>query len=111
MPNLVPGYADIAFHIGSLLYDLKQPQAAIGYVKRGLDLDTGHVGEAGQHGYTLLARIYIGENKLTDAKARSEPVDRRQRGHDLREGAAREDRSRRLRSEEGRASKSDASTP
>ena len=36
VPNLVPGYADIAFHIGSLLYDLKQPQAAIGYVKRGL---------------------------------------------------------------------------
>ena len=69
VPNLVPGYADIAFHIGSLLYDLRQPQAAIGYVKRGLDLDTGHVGEAGQHGYTLLARIYIGEDKLTDAKA------------------------------------------
>ncbi len=69
VPNLVPGYADIAFHIGSLLYDLKQPQAAIGYVKRGLELDTGHVGEAGQHGYTLLARIYIGQNKLSDAKA------------------------------------------
>jgi tetratricopeptide (TPR) repeat protein len=68
VPNLVPGYADIEFHIGSLLYDLKQPQAAINYVKRGIDLDTGHVGEAGQHGYTLLAQIYIQQHKLDDAK-------------------------------------------
>jgi Tfp pilus assembly protein PilF len=68
VPNLVPGYADIEFHIGSLLYDLKQPQAAIAYVKRGIDLDTGHVGEAGQHGYTLLAQIYIGQHHLDDAK-------------------------------------------
>lgn len=68
VPNEVPNYADIQFHLGSLLYDLKQPQAAIGYVKRGIVLDTGHVGEAGQHGYTLLARIYIDEHKLDDAK-------------------------------------------
>jgi predicted Zn-dependent protease len=68
VPNLVPGYADIQFHIGSLLYDLKQPQAAVPYVRHGLELDTGHVGEAGQHGYTLLARIYIEEHKLDDAK-------------------------------------------
>ena len=68
VPNEVPNYADIQFHLGSLLYDLKQPQAAIGYVKRGIALDTGHVGEAGQHGYTLLARIYIDEHKLDDAK-------------------------------------------
>jgi len=68
VPNVTPGYADIEFHIGSLLYDLKQPQAAISYVQRGIDLDTGHVGEAGQHGYTLLARIYIDQHKLDDAK-------------------------------------------
>jgi predicted Zn-dependent protease len=68
VPNLVPGYADIQFHIGSLLYDLKQPQAAVAYVQRGIELDTGHVGEAGQHGYTLLARIYIDEQKLSEAK-------------------------------------------
>lgn len=68
VPNLVPGYADIQFHIGSLLYDLKQPQAAVGYVQHGLELDSGHVGEAGQHGYTLLARIYIEQHKLDDAK-------------------------------------------
>jgi tetratricopeptide (TPR) repeat protein len=68
VPNLVPGYADIQFHIGSLLYDLKQPQAAITYVQRGIDLDVDHVGEAGQHGYTLLARIYIEQHKLDDAK-------------------------------------------
>jgi len=68
VPNVVPNYADIEFHIGSLLYDLKQPDAAIGYVKRGLELDGGHVGEAGQHGYTLLARIYIDQHRLDDAK-------------------------------------------
>jgi Tfp pilus assembly protein PilF len=68
VPNVVPQYADIQFHIGSLLYDLKQPEGAIAYVKRGIDLDGGHVGEAGQHGYTLLARIYIDQHKLDDAK-------------------------------------------
>lgn len=68
VPNLAPGYADIQFHIASLLYDLKQPQAAIGYVQHGLDLDSGRVGEAGQHGYTLLARIYIEQHKFEDAK-------------------------------------------
>jgi len=68
VPNLVPTYADIQFHIGSLLYDLKQPDAAIKYLTNGLNLDVGHVGEAGQHGYTLLARIYIDERKLPDAQ-------------------------------------------
>jgi tetratricopeptide (TPR) repeat protein len=68
VPNLVPTYADIQFHIGSLLYDLKQPDAAIKYLTNGLNLDVGHVGEAGQHGYTLLARIYIDERKLTEAQ-------------------------------------------
>ena len=68
VPNLVPGYADIQFHIGSLLYDLKQPDAAIGYLKRGIELDTGHVGEAGLHGYTLIARILIDEHKLSEAQ-------------------------------------------
>ncbi len=68
VPNLVPGYADILFHIGSLLHDLKQPQAAIGYLRRGIDIDTGHVGEAGQHGYTLIARILIDEKKIPDAQ-------------------------------------------
>jgi tetratricopeptide (TPR) repeat protein len=68
VPNLVPTYADIQFHIGSLLYDLRQPEAAIKYLTNGLNLDVGHVGEAGQHGYTLLARIYIDERKLPDAQ-------------------------------------------
>ncbi len=68
VPNLVPAYADIAFHIGSLLHDLKQPDAALKYLATGVDLDTGHVGEAGQHGYTLMARIYIEQHKLEDAK-------------------------------------------
>jgi superkiller protein 3 len=68
VPNLVPTYADIQFHIGSLLYDLKEPDAAIKYLTTGLNLDVGHVGEAGQHGYTLLARIYIDEKKLPEAQ-------------------------------------------
>jgi Tfp pilus assembly protein PilF len=68
VPNLVPGYADIQFHIGSILSDLGEPVAALGYLQRGVALDAGHVGEAGQHGYTLIARIYIDQNKLPDAE-------------------------------------------
>jgi len=66
--NLVPNYADIQFHIGSILYDLKEPALAARYVTTGLQIDTGHVSEAGRFGYTLLARIYIQERKLSDAK-------------------------------------------
>jgi tetratricopeptide (TPR) repeat protein len=68
VPNLVPQYADIEFHIGSLLSDLHEDEAALGYLRRGLALDVDHVGEAGQHGYTLIARIYIDEHRLPDAK-------------------------------------------
>lgn len=68
VPNLVPGYADIQFHIGSLLYDLKQDDAAVAAIRRGLDLDVCHVGEAGQFGYTLIARIYMDEKRCPDAQ-------------------------------------------
>jgi Tfp pilus assembly protein PilF len=68
VPNLVPGYADIEFHIGSILHDLKQPDAAIAALRRGIDLDTSGVGEAGQHGYTLIARIDIEQHKFPDAE-------------------------------------------
>ncbi len=68
VPNLIPAYADIDFHIASMLYDLHQPAAAIVYATRGLELDTGHVGEAGQHGFTLLARIYLDDKQLADAR-------------------------------------------
>jgi tetratricopeptide (TPR) repeat protein len=68
VPNLVPGYADIDFHIASLLHDLGQLPAAIDYATRGLEIDVGHVGEAGQHGYTLLARIYLDERHAADAR-------------------------------------------
>jgi Tfp pilus assembly protein PilF len=67
VPNLVPQYADIAFHIGSLMHDLHQPDAALTYLQKGVALDVDHVGEAGQHGYTLMARILIEQNKLNDA--------------------------------------------
>ncbi|MDQ6825718.1 MAG: hypothetical protein M3Z14_00770 [Candidatus Eremiobacteraeota bacterium] len=66
--NLVPDYADIHFHIGSILYDLKQSREAIRYVTTGLELDTGHVSAAGEYGYTLLGRIFIEEHKLDDAR-------------------------------------------
>jgi tetratricopeptide (TPR) repeat protein len=69
VPNLVPQYADIAFHIGSLLADVHQNDAAIAYLNRGIALDSGRVGEAGQHGYTLVARLYIEQHRLKDAAA------------------------------------------
>jgi hypothetical protein len=68
VPNLIPAYADIDFHLASMLYDAHQPDAAIVYATRGLELDTGHVGEAGQHGFTLLARIYLDRKQIADAR-------------------------------------------
>jgi tetratricopeptide (TPR) repeat protein len=68
IPNMVPNYADIDFHIASLLFDLRAEQAAIDYATRGLQIDIGHVGEAGQHGYTLLARIYTDAKRPADAR-------------------------------------------
>jgi Tfp pilus assembly protein PilF len=68
IPNVVPGYADIYYHLASLFDDLDQPGAAIRFATRGLEEDIGHVGEAGQHGYTLLAKIYIAQHKLDDAR-------------------------------------------
>jgi tetratricopeptide (TPR) repeat protein len=68
VPNVVPRYADIDFHIASMLHDLHQMPAAVDYATRGLEIDVGHVGEAGQHGYTLLARIYLDEKRPEDAR-------------------------------------------
>jgi tetratricopeptide (TPR) repeat protein len=68
VPNMVPDYADIYFHLASLMHDLGQYPAAIAYATRGLQADVGHVGEAGQHGYTLLARIYLDDKKPDDAR-------------------------------------------
>ena len=68
VPNLVPDYADIYFHIASLMHDLGQYPAAVDYATRGIAADVGRVGESGQHGYTLLARIYLDENKPDDAR-------------------------------------------
>lgn len=68
VPNVVPQYADIDFHIASLLHDLRQLQPAIDYATRGLAIDVGHVGEAGQHGYVLLARIYLDAKRPADAR-------------------------------------------
>jgi len=68
VPNNVPDYADIYFHLASLMHDLGQYDAAVSYATRGLQADVGRVGESGQHGYTLLARIYLDEKKPDDAR-------------------------------------------
>jgi tetratricopeptide (TPR) repeat protein len=68
IPNVVPDYADIYYHLASIFDDLQQPDAAIKYATRGLETDIGHVGEAGQHGYTLLAKLYISQKKFGDAQ-------------------------------------------
>lgn len=68
VPNLVPGYADIQFHLASIMDDLHQYDAAIAYAKEGIELDTGRVGEAGQFGYTLIAQILLKQKKVADAK-------------------------------------------
>ncbi len=68
VPNLAPDYADIYYHIASLFDDLGQSDAAVKFATLGLEKDIGHVGEAGQHGYTLLARIYLSEKKTADAR-------------------------------------------
>ena len=67
VPNLVPRYPDIAFHIGSLLTDLHKNDAALGYLERAVALDPLHVGEAGQHGYILMANVYLAQNRPADA--------------------------------------------
>ena len=68
VPNVVPGYADIDFHIGSLLYDLDQKTQAIKWLQQAIDIDIGHVGEAGQHGFTLLAKAYLDQHKVAEAR-------------------------------------------
>lgn len=68
IPNYVPNYADIDYHIASLLTDLNSPSEAVKYATRGLEIDVGHVGEAGQFGYTLLAQIYLTDKKYDDAR-------------------------------------------
>lgn len=68
VPNLVPGYADIQFHLASIMDDLQQYDAALAYAKRGIELDVGRAGEAGQYGYTLVARILLKQKKVAEAK-------------------------------------------
>ena len=68
IPNLQPEYPDILFHLASIFDDLHQPRAAVDYARRGLALDVGNVGEAGRHGRTLLARIYLRQGRIDDAR-------------------------------------------
>ena len=61
LPDLLPAYADGFFHLGSTLVDLHQPALAERYLERAVALDPHGVGQAGQFGYSLLARIALDE--------------------------------------------------
>lgn len=68
VPNLVPNYADAYFHLGSVMSDLGQYEAAVNYLKAAIEMDKGHVGEAGQFGLPLLGDVYLKVHKLDLAK-------------------------------------------
>jgi len=68
VPNVVPQYADAYYHLGSIMNDLGQYDAAIRYLRTAIDLDAGHVGEAGQEGLPLLGQVYLKIHRVEDAK-------------------------------------------
>jgi len=68
VPNVVPQYADAFYHLGSIFDDLGQYDAAVRYLRTAIDMDSGHVGEAGQDGLPLLGRIYLKIHHVEDAK-------------------------------------------
>jgi tetratricopeptide (TPR) repeat protein len=68
VPNLIPDYADAYFHLGSIMSDLGQYDAAVSYLKTSIDMDQGHVGEAGQFALPLLGDVYLKIHKLDLAK-------------------------------------------
>lgn len=68
VPNLIPNYADSYFHLGSIMGDLGQYDAGVSYLKTAIDLDKGHVGEAGQFGLPLLGDIYLKIHNVDLAK-------------------------------------------
>lgn len=68
IPNLIPGYADAYFHLGSVMEDLGQYDAGVAYLKTAIQLDGGHVGEAGQFGLPLLGDLYLKLHELDLAK-------------------------------------------
>jgi tetratricopeptide (TPR) repeat protein len=68
VPNIIPNYPDAFYHLGSIMDDLGQYDAAIKYLKTAIDLDKGHVGEAGQYGLPLLGTVYLKVHKVPEAK-------------------------------------------
>jgi tetratricopeptide (TPR) repeat protein len=68
VPNIMPNYPDAFYHLGSIMDDLGQYDAAIKYLKTAIDLDKGHVGEAGQYGLPLLGTVYLKVHKVPEAK-------------------------------------------
>jgi tetratricopeptide (TPR) repeat protein len=68
VPNLVPNYADAYFHLGSIMDDLGQYDAAVNYLTTAIAADKGHVGEAGQFGLPLLGDVYLKIHKIDQAR-------------------------------------------
>jgi tetratricopeptide (TPR) repeat protein len=68
VPNLIPDYADAYFHLGSIMSDLGQYDASVSYLTTSIDMDKGHVGEAGQFGLPLLGDVYLKLHKIDLAK-------------------------------------------
>jgi len=68
VPNFIPDYADAYFHLGSIMEDLGQYDAGVAYLKTAINLDGGHVGEAGQFGLPLLGDLYLKLHELDLAK-------------------------------------------
>jgi len=66
--NLVPAYADAYFRIGSIFFRLEQYRTAVQYLTTAIDLDKGHVGEAGKFGLPLLGQAYLKLDRLADAR-------------------------------------------
>ncbi|MDQ2817825.1 MAG: tetratricopeptide repeat protein [Candidatus Eremiobacteraeota bacterium] len=68
VPNIMPNYADAYYRLGSIMRDLGQYDAAARYLETAIDLDRGHVGEAGHFGLPLLGDVYLKLHKLAAAK-------------------------------------------
>ncbi|MBC5823792.1 MAG: hypothetical protein GIW99_02390 [Candidatus Eremiobacteraeota bacterium] len=68
VPNFVTNYADGYYRLGSIMRDLRQYEAAEAYLRTAIDLDRGHVGEAGRFGLPLLGDVYVAMRRFDEAK-------------------------------------------
>ena len=97
VPNLVPDYADIYFHLASLMHDLGQYDAAINYATRG-PANRCRSRRRGGAARLHVAGAHLPRRKEARRRApRAASLDHRRHRHRLREHAAQEDRRRRVR--------------